>query len=123
MRLSAKKLEALREAEGLSLNALLKESGVSKTAYYHLLNKESVLPKSIEALAAALGVKPAAFLDDRNDAKTRMIRLLKRVESIHRDDPTLDRENIRHILVLLDEKPIERLRRSLVRAQKPHLFD
>lgn len=122
MRLSGEKLETLREAKGLSLSALLQASGVSKTAYYHLLNKESVLPKSIDLLAGALGVKPSTFLDDRNDEKGRMIRLLKRVDRIHRDDPTLDRENVRHILLLLEEKPIERLRRSLVRAQKFNLY-
>lgn len=122
MRLSGRKLDALREAKSLSLTALLKTSGVSKTAYYHLLNKDSVLPKSLDAIASALGVRPSAFLVDRDAAKDRMIRLLTRVERIHADDPSLDRENIRHVLLLLEEKPIDRLRRSLIRARHPDLL-
>ena len=118
MQLSSAKLEALREAKGLTLNGLLKSAGVSKTAYYHLLSKDSVLPKSIEAIAAALGVKPSVFLAEGEDAKRRMLRLLREAERIRRQDPSLDRENIRHVLLLLDEKPINRLRRSLIRAQK-----
>jgi transcriptional regulator with XRE-family HTH domain len=121
MRLSSAKLEALREAKGLTLNALLRISGVSKTAYYHLLNKESVLPRSLESLAGALGVKPSAFLAEGEDAKRRMMRLLKRAERVRRHEPGLDPENIRHVLLLLEDRPIDRLRRSLIRAQKPDL--
>ena len=71
-----------------------------------------------EAIAAALGVKPSVFLAEGEDAKRRMLRLLREAERIRRQDPSLDRENIRHVLLLLDEKPINRLRRSLIRAQK-----
>jgi transcriptional regulator with XRE-family HTH domain len=121
MRLSSAKLEALREAKGLTLNALLRISGVSKTAYYHLLNKESVLPRSLESLAAALGVKASAFLAEGEDAKRRMMRLLRRAERVRRHESGLDPENIRHVLLLLEDRPIDRLRRSLIRAQKPDL--
>jgi hypothetical protein len=35
----------------------------------------------------------------------------------------MDRDNIRHTLLLLEEKPIDRLQRSLLRARKSDLHE
>jgi AcrR family transcriptional regulator len=121
MRLSGENTKKLAGARSLSLNALLNRAGVSKTAYYHLIDKESVLPRSIDALAAALGVRPSALLEDADRKSRRAIRLLEATDRIVAHDPSLDRDNVRHTLLLLEEKPIERLRRSLLRARKPDL--
>jgi len=123
MRLSGKNITILCRAHGLSLNALLKRAGVSKTAFYHLLYKESVLPRSIEALAAALGVRASVLLDEADQESRRAVRLLEEVDRIAGSDLSVDRDNVRHTLLLLEEKPIERLQRSLIRARKPDLHE
>ena len=121
MRLSGDNIKKFCGARNLSLNALLKHAGVSKTAFYHLIYKDSVLPRSIDALAVALGVRPWALLEDADWRLRRAIRLLEATDRIVAHDPSLDRDNVRHTLLLLEEKPIERLRRSLLRARKPDL--
>jgi len=123
MRLSGKNITKLCRAHGLSLNALLKRAGVSKTAFYHLLYKESVLPRSIEALAAVLGVRASVLLDEADQESRRAVRLLEEVDRIAGSDLSVDRDNVRHTLLLLEEKPIERLQRSLIRARKPDLHE
>ena len=122
MRLSGENIKELCGARSLSLNALLKRAGVSKTAFYHLIYKDSVLPRSIDALAAALDVRPLALLEETDRKSRCAIRLLETVDRIAASDPSLDRDNVRHTLLLLEEKPIERLRRSLLRARKPDLY-
>jgi transcriptional regulator with XRE-family HTH domain len=118
MRLSGDNIKKLCGARELSLNALLKRAGVSKTAYYHLIDKKSVLPRSIETLALALGVRPLALLEATDRKSNRALRLLEAVDRIAGSDPSMDRDNVRHTLLLLQEKPIDRLRRSLLRARK-----
>jgi transcriptional regulator with XRE-family HTH domain len=122
MRLSGENIKRLCRAKKISLNALLKRSGVSKTAYYHLIDKDSILPRSIDALAGALGVRPSALLEETDLALRRAVRILEATDRIAASDPSMDRDNIRHTLLLLEEKPIERLRRSLLRARKPDLL-
>ena len=46
-----------------------------------------------------------------------MIHLLERVDVICSKKPQLDRDIVRHTLILLAEPPIERLRRSLRRGR------
>lgn len=121
MKLSGESIRKLCRARGLSLNALLKRSGVSKTAFYHLLHKETVLPRSIGALATALGVRPSALLEERDREERRALRLLEAADRIAGSGPSMDLDNVRHTLLLLGEEPIERLRRSLIRARKPDL--
>lgn len=123
MRLSGKNIKRLCRARDLSLNALLKRAGVSKTAFYHLLNKESVLPRSIEALADTLGVRASALLVEADQESRRAVRLLEEADRIVGSDLSMDQDNVRHTLLLLEEKPIERLQRSLIRAQKPDLHE
>jgi len=120
MRLSSDKLKELGRSRGLSLKELLDQSRVSKTAYYHLLAKDSVLPQSIGALAETLGVKASSFLIEENeeDAVRRIGRLTEAIAARH---PSLDRDNVRHTLLLLEEEPLERLNRGLTRGRKIHL--
>ncbi|OGD15951.1 MAG: hypothetical protein A2V76_07355 [Candidatus Aminicenantes bacterium RBG_16_63_14] len=121
MRLSGKNIRRLCGERMISLNALLKNAGVSKTAYYHLIAKESVFPRSIGALAAALDVRPSVLLEEADRESRRAIRLLEAADRIVAGDPSMDRDNVRHTLLLLEEKPIDRLRRSLLRARRPDL--
>jgi hypothetical protein len=88
-----------------------------------LIDKESVLPRSIDALAAALGVRPSALLEESDRKARRALRLLEKADRIAGSDPSMDRDNIRHTLLLLEEKPIDRLQRSLLRARKPDLHE
>ena len=55
VRLSPEKVRRACKDRGLRLGELLGRAGVSRTAYYQQLRKDSVLPKSVRALAAALG--------------------------------------------------------------------
>ena len=54
-----------------------------------------------------------------NAAKARRwARLLStRVEKILSTNPNADRENVRHTLILLEQPPLERLQRSLIRGR------
>ncbi len=49
-------------------------------------------------------------------------RLSARVEKIIADHPTADRDNVRHTLILLEEPPLERLQRSLIRGRAAAIF-
>jgi transcriptional regulator with XRE-family HTH domain len=77
MHLAPGKIKTLAKKNGLSLDSLLKKAGVSKTAYYHLVRSENLLPKSILALARVLGVSPADFIEEANIG-------LKRVEALRK---------------------------------------
>jgi len=121
MRIDLGRLRKLAAKRGLSLAALLTESGVSKTAFYHLVHKSSVLPASLRALAETLYVRPGVFLTEENPdvAKIRRIRAL--TDRIVAGDPKLDRDNVRLTLLLLEEEPVRRLRRSLIRGRKSNI--
>jgi len=121
MRIDLVRIRKIAAKRGLSLNALLAEAGVSKTAFYHLVHKSSVLPASLGALAGTLRVRPGAFLTEENPdvAKIRRIRAL--TDRIVAGDPKLDRDNVRLTLLLLEEDPVRRLRRSLIRGRKSDL--
>ena len=118
MYLSAAKLRLSCRNRGLKLKDLLHRAGVSKTAYYSLLRKDSILPRSIHAIASALSQKPSSFLEEESDGVKKLRRLRRSLESVMRISPGLDRETVWHTLLLLEEKPIERLERGLLRAQK-----
>ncbi len=117
MRLSGSILRSLCEARGLTLGGLLKNAGVSRTAYYSLARKDSVLPKSIEAIARRLDTSPSAFLEDERRIEAEARSLLSRAGEIVLSHPDANLENVRHTLLLLQKEPIERLRRALIRAQ------
>jgi len=118
MYLSQNKIKILYRTKGLSLKKLLSLANVSKTAYYNLLYKDTLLPNSIHRIAKILGVQPSTLLEESNSEEEKMKRILDLTDKIAVSLPELDRENVRHTLILLQEGPIERLRRSLTRGQK-----
>jgi transcriptional regulator with XRE-family HTH domain len=117
MRIDGNKLKRLCIRNDLTLSRLLQEAGVSKNAYYSLARKDSVLPKSVLAIADHLGVKPSTFLEEITE-ENRWSLLLEELERISARNRHADRDNIRHTLLLLQEPPIERLRRALTRGRK-----
>lgn len=48
--------------------------------------------------------------------------LTARVEKILAAHPTADPDNIRHTLILLEQPPLERLQRSLIRGRATAIF-
>lgn len=117
MKILSRKLKRLCRAKNMTLHQLLDEAGVSRNAYYTLARKTTVLPKSVIAIADRLEVKPSAFLEDEGPAVVKARKLLSDVEEIKKRHRTVERDNIRHTLLLLQEKPLDRLRRALIRAQ------
>jgi transcriptional regulator with XRE-family HTH domain len=69
VQLSSAKIKKRCAQRRVSLGDVLKQAGVSRTAYYSLVRKESVLPKSILRMARHLGVTPSALLDNKSVAK------------------------------------------------------
>jgi transcriptional regulator with XRE-family HTH domain len=116
--ISKEKLDKLIKERNISLKTLLDKAGVSKTAFYHLLYKDTVIPNSIHAIAKALGVRPSSFLEEIDPEVERIQDAAWMTDKIMRRQPFLDRENVRHTLLLLQEAPIQRLRRSLIRGRK-----
>jgi hypothetical protein len=76
-----------------------------------------LVPRSLKAIADSLGVPVTSLLADAGAPAARMQDLLREAERIARSHPAADRDNIRHTLLLLDERPVERLRRALRRAR------
>lgn len=98
---------------GISLQQLLKAAGVSSNAYYSLAGKSSALPKSILKLAEVLAVPASSLLHDEKLILERHLAKLAKVDAIAHKYPDIDRDTIRHTLTLLEEPPIDRLRRAL----------
>lgn len=121
MRIDLAKLRELAGKRGLTLSALLSKAGVSKTAFYHLAHKSSVLPASLRSLADTLAVRPGAFLTETDPDVAKIQRIRALTNRIVAGDPKLDRDNVRLTLLLLEEEPIRRLQRSLTRGRKLHL--
>lgn len=119
MRISSEKLRTLCRDRRIQLKDLLKEAGVSRTAYYSLTRKESVLPKSVCRVARQLGVSPSLFLVEEDDAVRRIRELQARTGEICLRHPECDRDVVFRTLLNLDSTPVERLRKALIRARKP----
>ena len=117
MRLDADWIRGECVRREISLQALLHDAGVSRTAYYSLVRKDSVLPRSVCSLAGTLGVRPSALLVEAGPEEWRARAMLRKAERIVRRNPGTSFDNIWHTLVLLEEKPAERLRRSLLRGR------
>jgi hypothetical protein len=97
---------------------MLRRAGVSRTAYYSLARKDSVLPKSVHAIATALQVTPSRILGERARPERRARELIRELERIMAEHPRASREDVWHTLLLLEQRPIERLRRGLLRGQR-----
>lgn len=117
MRLSAEKVRRLCAQRGLSLQGFLEAAGVSRTAYYSLARRRSILPRSLHAMARMLDVAPSALLEEDASAATRARELLEEARIVLAQAPRATFENVWHTLALLDEPPLERLRRSLLRGR------
>lgn len=102
----------------LSLARVLQRAGVSRTAFYSLARRESVFPKTIRSLARTLGVSPVQILErsvpEMDDA---LARRLDRARKICAEAPGAEFQNIWHVLILLEQSPVERLNRSLLRGR------
>ncbi len=121
MRLDADRIRRDCARRGISLQALLHEAGVSRTAYYSLVRKDSVLPRSVRSLAGTLGVRPSALLVEAGPEEWRARAMLRKAHRIVKSQPGTSFENVWHTLVLLEEDPAERLRRSLLRGRALNL--
>ena len=99
------------------MTGLLSRAGVSRNAFYTLARRKSVIPRTLEAISAKLGVRPDELLTVEDKKTEEMKILLAETDEIVRKNPGVDRENVRHALLLFREKPIERLRRALVRSR------
>lgn len=122
MRISLEAIKDKCRQQNITLSELLKQAGVSRNAFYTLAREDYVLPKSIRAIAKRLNISPSEFLTEDNKEMEKMKILLNKVDEIARKYKNIDRDNIRHTLLLLREPPIERLRRALTRGQKqPHI--
>ncbi|OHD68905.1 MAG: hypothetical protein A2W19_11105 [Spirochaetes bacterium RBG_16_49_21] len=122
MRINSSVLRKLYKDKGLLLKDLLEKSGVSKAAYYNVLYKSRLLPGSIYDLAQVLDAKPSIFLEEENPEEKKIMKVLQTTEEIMDECPGLDRDNVRHTLILLNETPIERLRRGLTRGRRGYFY-
>ena len=68
-------------------------------------------------MARMLDVAPSAILEEEPPATARAQMLLAKSRTVLARNPRATFDNVWHTLVLLDETPIERLRRSLLRAR------
>jgi transcriptional regulator with XRE-family HTH domain len=116
MRLRTESIKNQCAEAGITLAELLDRAGVSRTAYYSLAHKESVVPKSIHRLARTLDVPVSKLLEDKEALRREMIQLAEKAHGIAAKYKGANEENIRHTLILLKHEPIERLRRALRRA-------
>lgn len=98
------------------MGQLLGKARVSRTAYYSLARKDSVLPASIIRLARALGVCPGDVLVDEQRLGTVARAIADEARQITARKKGVSEENVRHTLILLGREPVERLRGALTRA-------
>jgi transcriptional regulator with XRE-family HTH domain len=112
--------EAIRRrcaARGMALTRVLREAGVSRTAYYSLRRRESVLPKTVLRLASVLDAPASELLDEKSSEETRARRRVNAAKRIAGAGHGTSFENVWHTLALLDEPPSERLNRALRRGR------
>ena len=117
MRLSASQIKRLCARRGMTLQALLASVSVSRTAYYSLVRKDSVLPASVRSIAGALGVAPSSILDEDPASTWRVQARVRQARSVVSTNPGTLFENVWHTLAVLEDSPVERLRRSLLRGR------
>jgi hypothetical protein len=101
---------------------MLHEAGVSRNTFYTLARKDSVVPQSLVRIAEQLCVPVSALLEDVLTPEQRMRRLIAEANRIAMRHRVTERDNVRHTLLLLQDKPIERLRRALRRGRSTNLL-
>lgn len=117
MKLSLTRIESLCRQQDTSIGKMLKDAGVSRNAFYSLARKKTVVPRSLVRIADQLGVSVSKLLDESFTPTARMKNLLAETERILEKHSDTERDNVRHTLLLLDERPIDRLRRALRRGR------
>ena len=117
MRLSSQKVKKACQRRHLQLKEALEGAEVSRTAYYSLVRCDTVLPKSLLALADFLETEPGELLEKTVGAGVRARLLLRKVERIVASHPGTDRDNIRHPQLQLEDPPVDRLERGLLRGR------
>lgn len=117
VKISMDKVEYECRRRDLNVGEMLREAGVSRNAFYSLARKDYVVPPSLIRIAERLDITVSALLEETDTPVERMKSLAAESERISRRHPGVDRDNIRHTLLLLDEKPVERLRRALRRGR------
>ncbi len=118
MKIDMKRLKSICAGQDLTLSELLQSAGVSRNAFYTLARQDSILPRSIQVIANHLQIPPSSFLADEGSDTQKGMNLIRRVRNIVNHHELADPDNIRHTLILLEEKPVERLRRALLRARR-----
>lgn len=118
MRIDGAKLNNLCRKRQTTVTECLRHAGVSRNAYYSLLRKKSILPRSIEAISLALGISPKDIMAYENPDVAQARKWAETTNLIKSRHPEVDPDNIRHTLILLDMPPVERLRRALLRGKK-----
>jgi len=121
MRLDEEKIKKYCRRRGITLSDLLKNAGVSRTAYYSLTRQDSLIPTSMQKIASVLGLKPLVIMSVTDRRMDEAMAVLKEAEKICTDDHGLDFNEVRHTLVLLKKSPVERLRRALQRGKAGHI--
>lgn len=120
VKLSAPDIRKICKDRGISLTDALAQAGVSRTAYYALLRRSTVLPASLTRLAKYLRVPPSYVLLEPEDFEvSRAKEIALEAERIARKTKVHDIENVRHALLLLDLTPAERMARGLRRRPGP----
>ncbi len=117
MRVSLKKVEYECGRKDLNVGELLREAGVSRNAFYSLARKEYVVPLSLIRIADRLNIPVSDLLEETDAPAARMRSIAAEAEQVAHRYPEVDPDNIRHTLILLSEKPVERLRRALRRGR------
>jgi transcriptional regulator with XRE-family HTH domain len=117
MRLSIDTIKKLCAEKGCTVQQLLQTAAVSKNALYSLARKKTVLPRSVHAIAESLNVPPSALLSSHSPLEQTGA-IIRQTVAILKKHTKADPDTIRHTLILLQEEPIERLRRSLLRGRK-----
>lgn len=74
------------------------------------------MPNSFERLAHILSVPTEDLIEESHVKK--IYCLQEKLEQVMKQHPDLMRENVWHTLVLLEEAPINRLDRALIRGRK-----
>lgn len=122
MRIKADTIKALCKQHGWTLDDLLKESGVSRTAYYALTRKANILPKSIQAIARQMNVSVSEILFDTDREVQDRQKLYEKARAVGQQYPDVNIENVMHTWLMLRKTPLERLRKGLLRGKTAHFY-
>jgi len=118
MKVAEDRLKNICAERGITISELLAEAGVSRNAFYTLARKKNILPRSISAIAATLRIPASELVETEPSPVERAQELYAEVDRITDKHRGADPDNVRHTLQLLTEKPVDRLRKALTRAQR-----